>query len=97
MPEWANEEQIASRGGQFDDRPAYIVKLPGQQTGDRIDAPFAALNTRTLFDAVLAQKIQSKEQLSAWAMQSGQLSAKASPIAPTRTDLQAKRSQLQVH
>lgn len=97
MPEWTKEEQIASGGGQFDDRPAYIVKLPGQHTGDRIDAPFAALNTRRLFDAVLAQKIQSKEQLSAWAaMQSGQSSAKASPIAPRHTDLQAMRSQPEV-
>ncbi len=70
-PEWTKEEQIASRGGQFDDRPAYVVKLPAQHIGARIDAPFAALNTRRLFDALLAQKIRSKEELSVWASQGG--------------------------
>jgi len=69
-PEWTKEEEIASQGGQFDDRPAYIVKLPEQRSGARIEAPFAALNTRRLFDALLEQKIRSKEQLSAWAIQS---------------------------
>jgi hypothetical protein len=70
MPAWTKEEQIASQGGQFDDRPAYIVKLPEQHTSARIDVPFAALNTRRLFDALLAQKIQSAGELSAWAVQS---------------------------
>ena len=71
-PEWTTEEQMASRGGQFDDRPAYVVKLPEQHMGARIDAPFSAVNTRKLFDAILAQRIRSKEELSAWAIQSGQ-------------------------
>ena len=69
LPDWTKEEQIASRGGEFDDRPAYIVKLPEQQTGARIDAPFAALNTRKLLDALLSQNIRSKEDLAAWAKQ----------------------------
>ena len=68
-PEWTKEEQIASRGGEFDDRPAYIVKLSEQRTGARIDAPFAALNTRRLLDTLLSQKIRSKEDLAAWAKQ----------------------------
>jgi hypothetical protein len=70
-PEWSHEDEIASRGGQFDDRPFYLVKLPEQRTGARIDTPFAATNTRRLLDALLSQKIRSKEDLSAWAMQSG--------------------------
>jgi hypothetical protein len=65
-PEWTKEEDIASRGGEFDDRPAYIVKLPEQHTGTRIDAPFAGLNTRRLLDALLSQKIRTKEDLAAW-------------------------------
>jgi hypothetical protein len=68
LPDWTKEEQIASKGG-FDDRPAYIVKLPEEHTGARIDAPFAALNTRKLFDALFSQTIRSKEDLSAWAKQ----------------------------
>jgi hypothetical protein len=71
-PRWTEEEEAASRGGQFDERPTYVVKLPEQHTGARIDAPFSAVNTRRLLDAFLAQKIRSKEELSAWAMQSGQ-------------------------
>ena len=70
-PQWTKEEDVASGGGQFDERPAYVVKLPEQHTGARIDAPFSAVNTRSLLDAFLAQKIRSKEELSAWAMQSG--------------------------
>jgi Sulfatase len=66
---WTKEEEIASRGGDFDDRPAYIVKLPEQHTGARIDTPFAALNTRRLLDELLSQKIRSKEDLAAWAKQ----------------------------
>ncbi len=66
-PEWTKEEGVASGGGQFDERPAYVVKLAEQHTGARIDAPFSAMNTRKLFDAVLAQKIRSKEELSEWA------------------------------
>ncbi|HEX3966979.1 MAG TPA: sulfatase-like hydrolase/transferase [Edaphobacter sp.] len=68
-PEWTEEEQIASQNGQFDDRPAYIVKLPEQHAGARIDVPFAAINTRRLFDSLLAQKIRSKQELAAWAIQ----------------------------
>jgi hypothetical protein len=70
-PEWTKEEEVASRGGQFDERPAYVVKLSEQHSGARIDAPFLAVNTRRLLDAILSQKIRSKEELSAWAMQSG--------------------------
>jgi hypothetical protein len=68
-PEWTKEDEIASRGGEFDDRPAYIVKLPEQHTGACIDMPFAALNTRLLLDALLSQKIRSKEDLAAWMKQ----------------------------
>jgi hypothetical protein len=71
MPEWSNEDEIASDGGQFDDRPVYLVKLAEQRTGAHIDTPFAATNTRRLIDALLTQNIRSKEDLSVWAMQNG--------------------------
>jgi hypothetical protein len=64
--DWRDEEQAASRGGGFDERPAYAVKLPEQRVGTRIDAPFAALNTRSLFQLLLAQRIRSANELSAW-------------------------------
>lgn len=65
-PGWTAEEQEASEGGQFDDRPGYIVKLPGQKVGSRIDTPFAAVNTRRLFNAVMKKQIVSPEDLSEW-------------------------------
>ena len=67
--QWTKEEGIASHGGEFDDRPAYIVKLPNQQAGARIDVAFDALNTRKLFDALLAQRIRNADDLSAWVKQ----------------------------
>ena len=64
---WTPAEQTASLGGGYDERPVYIVKLPGQTTGSRIDTVFQAGNTRKLFDALLTHKIQSTADLTAWA------------------------------
>jgi hypothetical protein len=65
-PEWTAEDEAASHGGEFDDRPAYIVKLAGQQTGATINAPFAATRTRALLDGILAGRLHSVEDLKAW-------------------------------
>lgn len=65
-PEWTHEDQVASHGGQFDDRPAYLVKLPGQKQGNRLDLPFAAVNTRLLLDEIMQKQIVSPEDLSGW-------------------------------
>ena len=65
-PDWTPEEQVASDGVTFDDRPAYIVKAPYQKTGARIDLPFAAVNTRLLLDEFIKQQIVSAETLSKW-------------------------------
>jgi hypothetical protein len=66
---WTKEDEAASQGGKFDDRPAYIVKLPQEHEGALIATPFAALNTRKLLDALLTQNIRSTEDLSVWAQQ----------------------------
>lgn len=66
---WSPEDRAASRGGQFDERPAYLVKLPGQHTGERVDARFYAARTRALFDAMFAGQIETPEQLRRWAGQ----------------------------
>jgi hypothetical protein len=65
----APEERAASDGGQFDDRPAYIVKLAHQTTSARIDTQFAALRTRELFDNLLTGRISTSQQLASWAQQ----------------------------
>jgi hypothetical protein len=63
------EERAATNGGQFDDRPAYIVKLAHQNTPARIDTLFAALRTRDLFDNLLTGRISTSRQLVRWAQQ----------------------------
>ncbi|WP_158944610.1 sulfatase-like hydrolase/transferase [Granulicella sp. S190] len=64
--DWTPEEQVASDGATFDDRPAYIVKAPYQETGARIDLPFNAVDTRLMLDAFLNEQITSAETLYTW-------------------------------
>lgn len=63
---WSAVDNRASEGGKFDDRPAYIVKLPGEQTGQRIDVPFQAVRTRALLDELLAGRLRSPDDLRSW-------------------------------
>jgi Sulfatase len=65
-PVWTYEEQEASDGGKFDDRPAYILKLPHQQEPAHIDAPYPAIRTRALIDALMDHHIQSSQDLEDW-------------------------------
>jgi hypothetical protein len=64
---WTDEDEAASHGGEFDPRPAYIVKLPNQQTPARIDQPFSAVSTRALLDALLQDQLHTPADLNAWA------------------------------
>jgi hypothetical protein len=64
--DWTAEEQSASDGGKFDDRPAYILKLPNQQQPALIDTPYPAVRTRALLDALMNQRIQSPQDLEDW-------------------------------
>ncbi len=64
---WTPEEQRASHGGTFDDRPAYIVKLPHEENGAEIAGAFSALKTRAMFDELLKEEIRTPQQLAAWA------------------------------
>jgi arylsulfatase A-like enzyme len=64
---WSKEDEQASQGGEFDGRPAYLVKLPGQTVGSRVDTPFHSVNTRQLIDGILSHKINSTAELTAWA------------------------------
>ena len=64
--QWTSEDQQASQGGQFDDRPAYIVKLPGQQVGAVIDTRYQAIRTRGLMDELLTGRLKTVSDLAAW-------------------------------
>jgi Sulfatase len=66
---WTPEDMVASHGGQFDDRPAYIVKLPNQQKPTRIDDRFEAVRTRALLDGIITNRIKTPEDLAAWVRQ----------------------------
>ena len=82
-PGWTAEDEAASDGGQFDDRPGYIVKLPGQVERARIDIPFAAARTRALLDGILDGSIRSEAELAAFAGQAA--------VPTQRTDVVATR------
>jgi hypothetical protein len=76
---WTPEEQIASDGAHFDDRPVYIVKLPHQTTPTQIEFPFAALRTRELFSNLLTGRITTPQQLAKWAQQASQTAGATHP------------------
>ena len=63
---WTPEEQNASDGGKFDNRPAYILKLPNQQQPAHIDTSYPAIRTRALIDALMDQRIQTTQDLEDW-------------------------------
>ncbi len=66
-PGWTLEDEQASHGGKFDDRPAFIVKMPMQQNALQMDIPFAAVHTRELLDAVIRSKVETAAELRSWA------------------------------
>ena len=68
-PSWTPEDQAASHNGQFDNRPAYIVKLSGQHQPAHIDSAFPTLRTRALFDGIMDNRITTPEDLASWATQ----------------------------
>ena len=59
------EEREASQGGKYDPRPVYVVKLAGQRTGERVDTPFSAVQTRTLLDGILRGEVRTPQDLAA--------------------------------
>jgi hypothetical protein len=64
---WTEEDAAASHNGEFDERPAYIVKLADQQTAGRIDQPFPILRTRAMLDAILENRLHAAADLQIWA------------------------------
>jgi hypothetical protein len=64
--DWAQEDELASHAGRYDDRPAYIVKLPGQTVASRMEHPYNSVNTRKFFDAIFANQIRDTSDLEAW-------------------------------
>jgi hypothetical protein len=58
-PEWTKEEEQASHGGQFDQRPVLIVHYPGQTRPDPVNASVNLMTLHTLLLDMLQGKIDS--------------------------------------
>jgi len=65
--DWTAEDGAASQGGQFDNRPAYIVKMPYQKTPAHVDSHFPAIRTRALLDGIIDGRLKTADDLAAWA------------------------------
>ena len=63
---WTEEDAAASHNGEFDNRPAYIVKLPNQHTSGRVDEPFELVRTRALLDALIQNRFDTTSELHTW-------------------------------
>jgi Sulfatase len=63
---WTEEDEMANHGDAFDDRPAYIVKLANQHTGERVDERFDAIRTRTLMGALMQGRVKTVKELKGW-------------------------------
>ncbi len=63
---WTAEEQAASHGGAFDERPAYILKLANGKDASTIDTSFDAVRTRALLDSLIAGKLATPTDLARW-------------------------------
>lgn len=64
-PGWTEEEQRVS-GGRFDQRPVFLVHLPGEVKPNRVDASLPEFVEHDIVSAMLSGKIQSAEDLSAF-------------------------------
>lgn len=62
--DWSPEEQRASNGA-FDDRPAWILKLPNQHEGARVDTPVNAVIARSLVRDLLNSKVKTTSDIAA--------------------------------
>jgi hypothetical protein len=74
----AAEEDEASCGGQFDDRPSYFVKMPHQRNQSRMDSPFDAVRTRELVDDIMKNRFHTANDLQVWARRCTRLGTIAS-------------------
>ena len=64
---WTAEDEAANDGDAFDDRPAYIVKLPNQHDAERVDERFDAIRTRDLMNAMMQGRVRTQGELKKWA------------------------------
>ena len=68
LPGWAAEDTRAARSG-FDPRPLLMVHFPGETTAATVKHPVPLLSMHGLLLEMMAGKIESQQQLEAWAAQ----------------------------
>ena len=81
-PGWTPEDETASSGGRFDPRPAYILKLPSEHSGNIISTPFETVNTRDLLDRIMQGTLHTEADLQTWLAK--QIPARSSPAGQWR-------------
>ena len=60
---WTEEDEAANRDAAFDDRPAYVVKMPNQHDAARVDGTFDAIHTRALMDAMMRGRVRTPSEV----------------------------------
>jgi Sulfatase len=60
-PGWTREEERASNGGTFDQRPVLMVRFPQQTRGEQIDRPESAMLVHSLLLDLIAGKARTPE------------------------------------
>lgn len=66
---WTHEDELASGGGKFDDRPMLMVHFPGEEHASVIDRHIPLLNMHGMIEGMLAGQIENRQQLDQWAAQ----------------------------
>lgn len=66
---WTPEDEVASGGGKFDDRPMLMVSFPGEQHSGVISRRVPLLNMHAMIEGMLAGQIETRQQLEDWAAQ----------------------------
>jgi hypothetical protein len=61
LPDWTREEELASNGGFFDQRPVLMVRFPQQTRGEQIDRPESAMVVHQLLLDLIAGKVRTPE------------------------------------
>lgn len=64
---WTREDTAALGNRGFDQRPVLMVHFPEEQTGVTLGAPLALMREHELVERILAQRIQSPQELAQWA------------------------------
>jgi hypothetical protein len=67
--DWSAEEELASGGGHFDDRPVLLIHFPGQTSGVDVNAALPELLEHDMIADMLRGQIRNSEDLATYLAQ----------------------------